>query len=552
MKLCKRHPLLTAWAVGVFVAIGWSANRLAGQEAPAAAGVPAERPATKQPAPPVAEKITPEQLDALVARQSPAATAPNASGDEAFLRRATFDLVGRQPTLDEQRQFAADVSPAKRHDLVERLLASDAFGVNWANYWSDTIAYRTPPPELTYLDYGPLKTWLAAKLNAGATWNEIARELLTAKGKVQDEPAATFVGYHQARATNLAAETSRIFLGQQIGCAECHDHPFDHWKRAEFHALAAFFARTKSKLPQNDGPGTVVSSADKGEYLTPDMADPKAKGTTTQPVFLGGETFDKGQGDAERRERLAAFVTAQSNPWFAKAYVNRIWARLMGRGFYEPVDDLGDSRKPTWPAVHDALAGHFTASGYDVKDLFRLITSSEAYARGVRIDEGHDPAVAGQPLRLRADEVFTALEVGVALPNVTPPKVAATGEFRFPPPPKSTQALINEAFGIDPSLSSGDTPRTMTQALWMMNNVQLQKQINATAGSGTMLAKLLEEERDDPAACQRLFARVLARKATPEELRIALGHIASVGDRGAAFEDLLWSLVNSAEFTTRR
>ena len=153
---------------------------------------------------------------------------------------------------------------------------------------------------------------------------------------------------------------------------------------------------------------------------------------------------------------------------------------------------------------------------------------------------------------MRGDEVFAALRVGLEMPNVTPPAVAPTAAIRFPPPPKSTRDLVHEAFGTDPSLAPVDAPRTIGQALWMMNNDQLQKQIDARPESGTMLAKLLAGEPDDAAAVRALFARVLAREATQAEMRIALQHVAEGGSRGEAFEDLLWSLVNTAEFTSRR
>ena len=510
------------------------------------------------------QRLTSQALDGLIAAQSGAQAQSSRQTDAEFLRRLSFDLIGRQPTLAEQEAFAADQSPDRDAKIVEQFLASDEFGRNWANYWSDVIAYRVPPPELTYLNYEPLKKWLAAKLNQNAPWHDVVRELITATGKIDDVPAATFVGYHAANATNLAAETSRIFLAQQIGCAQCHDHPFDSWQRSQFHQLAAFFARSKSKLPWNDGGATVVSSAEKGEYLMPDMDDPFKKGTQMAPTVLDGDPLGKGMGDLERREQLAAWVTARDNPWFAKALTNRVWARLMGRGFYEPIDDLGDSQSAVWPEVHEALADHFRATDYDMKDLFRLIANTDAYRRGVRTAEPDavESAVAA-PLRLRGDEVFAALAVGIDLPNVTPPKIEPTNEIRFPPPPQSTRDLVNAAFGNDPSFAPVDAPRTMSQALWMMNNEQLQRQIDSSPESGTMLAELHKSEQDDAAAIKKLYRRVLAREATDSEVSLAVQHIRKLGDdknlggemvegRGAAFEDLLWALVNSAEFTTRR
>src|SRR5690606_13912159 len=132
-----------------------------------------------------------------------------------------------------------------------------------------------------------------------------------------------------------------------------------------------------------DGGATVVSSADKGEYLMPDMEDPFKKGTQMQPAVLDGDPLMKGKADLERREELAAWITARDNPWFARALTNRIWARLMGRGFYEPVDDLGDSQQPLWTEVHEPLADHFRATNHDLKDLFRLIASTTAYRKGI-------------------------------------------------------------------------------------------------------------------------------------------------------------------------
>ncbi len=500
------------------------------------------------------EALTSEKLDALVDAQR-GQSDPARPAVAQFLRRVTFDLVGRPPSVGEQEKFADDASPDKSIRLIERLLASPELGVNWANYWADVIGYRVPPPELTYLNYAPLKTWLSGKVNANAPWDVVVRKLLTGKGKVEDQPTATFVGYHQAKPTNLASETARIFLGQNISCAECHDHPFAHWKRDQYHGMAAFFARSKAKLPWNDSGAIVVSAADEGEYSMSDISDPTAKGSNVRPAFLDGRAIKVGQSDKNRRAALARFVTAKDNPWFAKAYTNRVWARLMGRGFYEPLDELDDSQPPLWPEVHAAISRHFVASGFDVKDLFRVVAETRAYAQGVRMtDARHDSDTAPDesPLRLRSDEVFAALHMGLELPNVIPTAVKPTDAVRFPPPPKSTQDLVKLAFGTDPSLRAADAPRTIAQALWMMNNEQLQREINAAPGSGTMLSKLLDSEANDARVCQQLFMRVLARAATDEEVRIGREQVAALGDRRAAFEDLLWALVNSAEFTARR
>src|SRR5690606_2115047 len=144
------------------------------------------------------EPITPQKLDALLEEATGHVMDSPLVDDQWFLRRAALDLVGRQPTLEELREFAADRSPEKRARAVDRLLAHPEYGRNWANYWSDSIAARTPEPQLTFLNYDPFEEWLASQLNEGRTWDEIVFKMLTPIGRVGDNPAGTFIGFHQA------------------------------------------------------------------------------------------------------------------------------------------------------------------------------------------------------------------------------------------------------------------------------------------------------------------------------------------------------------------
>jgi hypothetical protein len=503
-----------------------------------------------------AEPMTPKaltlpELNALLAKELPGGQAID---DELFIRRVYLDVIGRPPTMSERADFLADKNAQRRTKLIDRLLDSPEFGKNWAVYWSDTISFHVPPPELTFLKYDDFKAWLAGKFNDDAGWDATVREILSASGKLKDNPAATFVGFHQGRPAKLAAETARVFLGLQLQCAECHDHKFDHWKREEFHALAAFFARTECKLPWNSADNAVVKDKGKGEYTMPPAFDPRKKGTLMQPVFLTGDTLDDGKNDSERRTFLAEKLTRPDSPWLAKAYVNRVWARLMGRGFFDPVDNMADYQQHLFPKVHLALAAHFTANGFKTKDLYRLILTSEAYQSALPLGKklGEKPAVVMAPRKLSGDEVFESLVRAIGLPNVTPPAQKAPPGVRFPPPPKSTRDLVYDRFAYDTSLCPEEVSRNMNQAMFMMNNDQVAAQIKAGAESGTLLAKLLAAESDDKKAVEQLFEQVLARRASDKEVQIALEHIRSVGSRGEGFEDLLWSLINTAEFTTRR
>ncbi len=487
------------------------------------------------------ELLTPEQFDALLA--GPGRDRQQPVDDLRFLRRVTLDLIGRQPTLDEYRAFIADDSGARREQVIERLLDSEALGTNWGNYWSDVIAARQERPQLTYLNYKPFRGWLQDEFNAGTGWDEIVFRMLTAVGSVGDGPQGSFVGFHQGERNKLAGESARVFLGLKISCAQCHDHPFVDMPQETFHGMAAFFARTKVKLPWNDSNGIEISSAPKGEHRIPGSKEEMV------PTVYRGEPLDHGLSDLDRREQLAYWLVRGDNPFFARAFVNHLQARLLGRGFFDPIDDLGERADALKPEAHDALAGHFVASGFDLKSVLRLLVSTHQY-------QSHRPLAATEfagatPRKLRGDEVFDSLATAIDLPNAKKVIPASTDETRFPPPAKSTRDLVNEVFGFDPATRGSLVTRTMKQAIFMMNNDQLHRLIVASPDEDTMLARLVHSEPDDHAVLDVLYARVLARRPTDSERKILLRHIASVPGRDKAFEDILWSLLNSAEFTTR-
>jgi hypothetical protein len=494
-------------------------------------------------------RLTPGEIDGLMEKHVGGILTARAVDDEAFLRRVTLDLIGRQPTMNEMEGFLADTAADKRAQAVDRLLASPEFGQNWGNYWSDVISYRTPNPELTFLNYTPLKNWLAEQFNQGKGWDETTYNIITAIGKVADNPAVTYIGFHAGDKSRLASETTRIFLSTQIQCAECHDHKFVEMPQETFHHVAAFFVRVSAKLPWNDSSQIVVSSKPSGEHKM------EGRDGEMKPIAFSEREVDLGKSDVARRAELADWIVGPENPWFAKAFVNRVWARMLGRGFCEPVDEIGELGDRVLPEVHAALADHFIASQFDVKDVFRVVALTRSYQREIRDPENGSaakPFTAIAAGRLRGDEVFDSLEAAIELPNVKSEQAAATGEFRFPPPPKSTRDQVNEAFGYDPSAEQANVARTMQQAMLLMNNKQIQAQVNADPASGTVLSKLLVEEKDDEAAVEKLYVKVLARKPTSQEVAIARDHLKAIGNRYTGFEDLLWGMLNSAEFLSRR
>jgi hypothetical protein len=273
------------------------------------------------------------------------------------------------------------------------------------------------------------------------------------------------------------------------------------------------------------------------------------------PRFLTGEAPGQELGDLARRKALADAITAKENYWFAAAFVNRMWGELMGQAFYQPVDSMGPLQEATYPEVLLGLAASFRATDYNVKDLFRTITNSQTYQRQMRMGEGsceHLRFTATYPTRLRADALWEALVGALGpFPEGNAPPQQRPGGAMLPAIFRPTfQNLFKRTFDFDPSLKPDEVEGSVPQALMLMNNQLITSRMKATGD--TPLAKILKEHPQDDEAIRQVYLRTLSRKPTDRELETCRGYIKQVGDRAEAFEDLLWTLVNSTEFQTKR
>ena len=515
--------------------------------------------------------LTPAEVDELLARElkSDKLTPSPLTTDEQFIRRATLDLTGKLPLPADVEEFVADKEPAKRSKLIDRLLASDEYPRHWARYWRDVLVARATSERVKRTGLAlRFEDWMMGELKANRSWGDIAHEIIQANGELRfDNTDAKngdlfFMFSHEGAdaANERAAEVSRIFMGIQIQCAQCHDHPSDIWKRNQFHELAAFFARTRERpiRDQQRLVGFALFSTPRGEHEMPDKDDPK-KTTTIHPKFLTGETINHGLEDLERRKALAKFVTSRDNYWFSAAYVNRIWGDLMGQGFYQPVDNMGPLQEATYPNLLVRLAASFKATNYDEKALFRLIMNSQAYQRQIRLgDQSNDHLhfAGSYPTRLRADALWDSL-VG-ALGPLQPERPGmgmggAGGKGPMPGPFMrrfGLEGIFQATFGFDPSTKSDEVEGSVPQALMLMNNPAINNRMRA--GGNTVLEKILTSYPDNDEAIKMLYLRVLARKPTANEAETCRKYIAEVGKRNEAFEDILWTLTNSAEFQTKR
>jgi hypothetical protein len=360
---------------------------------------------------------------------------------------------------------------------------------------------------------------------------------------------------------------ARIFLGIQIQCAQCHDHKTDRWTREQFHELTAFFPRVALRPVRDAAERTFVLVGDdrasrrprppdgrrgRPEHYMPDLSDPSARGTLMTPTFfLTGQHLALGTPDAVRRETLARWIT--ESPWFAKAYVNRMWSELVGESLYVcgSVDDLGPDRTCKAPETMEYLSAQFVACGHDTGWLFQVIAATQAYQRQGRARHpvAEQPFAANCWQRLRADSLFNALasvlefsETQQARRKQNNPRNARG---------RGPRAGFQLTFGYDPSEPRDEITGSIPQALTLMNAREIHRLLDAN-NSTTVLGRLLRDEPDDEAVCEELYLRALARLPSAEELDTCLDYVREIGSREEAFEDMLWALVNSTEFLHRR
>jgi hypothetical protein len=494
--------------------------------------------------------ITVEKLNALLATELTALgqTSDGAPiADDKFIRRAYLDLIGQLPSPADVTEFLVEASPNKREKLVDRLLALPQFGENWGRYWKDAISYRNTAGfnrEIAF-DFQP---WISEQFNKNLGWDKVVTAILTANGKAEDNPQGLLLAAHDMMPAEMASETARLFMGLQIGCAQCHDHNTDHWKREQFHELAAFFGKVSVRRTAADmfRSADIVEKRFGGEYRMPDLENPSRPGTVTYPIFLTGQPAPKGAGDLDRRKALAEFIASPKNPLFAKAFVNRVWASFVGSPFTGTVDDVGEQKEVSLPKTFDALSTSFAASKFEVKRLMKTIILSDAYQRHYETsgEEGSPKAAASAPTRLASTQIFDALTWAVG--DLGPPRNRLAGgprAARF----QSVAQMVETVFGFDPSSDAGQVEGSIPQALLLMNNPQINARINATR-SDAILAKILKTHPADDDAIRALYLRTLARTPTEAELGRCRSFLAEVKSRSEAFEDILWALVNTAEF----
>jgi len=476
--------------------------------------------------------------------------------DATFVRRVTVDVAGRLPTPRETQNFLADDDPNKRDKLIDRLLDSTDYADYFANTWSALLRNKRSQPTYARGTFA-FHDWVRDSLLANKPYDRFVREVLTASGEIDTNPPVAW--YRQVKDPNAQLQdTAQLFLGMRLQCAQCHHHPFEKWSQQDYYQFSAFFSRLARKPGPRRGDEIVFFRRGAASATNPKTRQ------SVKPAPLGGPALDL-SAEQDPRIALADWITSKDNPYFARALVNRYWKHFLGRGIVEPEDDLRQTNPPTNPDLLDALARHFQESGYDLKDLVRTICRSTVY----QLDSApnQDNAVDKQnfsryyPRRLVAETLLDAAN-------------ALTGsEGRFEGLPADTSAVglpdnsYNESsyflmvFGRPDASSSCECERSqqpsLAQSLHLLNAKEVQEKL--TAGDGRAAKLAADAGRSDEQKIAELYLFAYSRAPDSGEVAAATDYVERAAShangneqaaaRRHAYEDLIWALLNTKEFS---
>jgi hypothetical protein len=511
------------------------------------------------------------------ADMQPSAVAP----DGEWCRRVHLDVIGRVPSTEELQRFLSDSTPGKRKALVARLLGDeyvDEYARNWTDVWTTVLIGRDVANER--VNRSGMRQYLRRAFSKNLAYDQFMEELVTASGANANRKdvdgfngATNFLAGKMEEmgvenAVQATAKTAQIFLGLQVQCTQCHNHPFNKGKQNQFWEMNAFFRQTRA-LRRFDGSRDIqwvelVDEDWKGEGGNPEEAElyyelRNGLMKVAYPVFIDGTEISKSgylPGKMEdgtpygvhRRQELAKLIKA--SPFFPKAIVNRIWGHFLGYGFTKPVDDLGEHNPPSHPELLDGLAEQFREQSFDLKELVRWIVLSRPYALSSRTAAGNakdDPMLGEKPKfshfylrQMQAEQLYESLLTATQADKTQRGEEAAKKKDEW-----MSQFVI--AFGTDEGDDATTFNGSIPQVLMMFNG-ELIKQATST-GKGGFLDVVATSGGSPKAKIETLYLAALARKPSAKEVATANAILgARKGDVVGSLQDIWWAVLNSNEF----
>ena len=509
------------------------------------------------------------------------------SDDAAFLRRVTLDLCGLLPTLSERELFLTEQAPDKRDRLVDRLLQRPEFSDYWTKKWMDVLRVSRDSIQLTGAQQ--YQKWLRARIAGDASFAETVKTLLTAEGESYANPEVNFFCVPPTPKTvtdplylqkDLAESTAQLFLGVRLQCAQCHNHPFERWTQDDYLSLAAFFTQVKRSRLGKAGPSGRPDRRQMAitvDLKAPELARP-GETTNVLPHFPGEPQLALEAG-SDRRGALADWLTSPANAFFSKAVANRVWFHLHGRGVVDPVDDMRDTNPSSNDPLLEGLAAELVRHDYRLAPLIRSIVLSATYQfvsqpnKLNRKDGRYFSHMMARPLPAEVlldviCDVTDVPETYVIMKDYT--IGIPTEKLHLPMGTRAVQLPVNDivtlintsgkyvryeshpflrVFGQPNRTQTCECDREQTfsrkQALELIVGPLVTKKLAATEN---ILTHLLAQELAPREILNTLYLRSLSRMPGPETAVVLLEYVATSSDPRAAWEDVLWTLLNSQEF----
>lgn len=498
---------------------------------------------------PSSSKHLDRHIDAVLKREG--ITPSKQTNDAAFLRRIHLDMTGVIPTPEQVSEFLDDSSPNKRSRKIDELIKSQQSIEYWTGIWTNWLIGRRGDGDDRRVG---LENWVKKSLRTNMPYNIFVNELVTANGELRDNGAGNYVLRYDRSPVLLTSHTSRLFLGLPMQCAECHDHKTESWLQKDFYGVAAFFTGIQSEQKGMLEEINMIGEKEEMDnfLITNNPKQDKAiyvdsMKESVPPQFLDGTEY-KGEL-TKKREALAEWMTAKSNPYFSKAIVNRIWKHFMGRGFVEPVDGFGEEYPATNPELLAWLAEDFVIHGYDLQHLMRIILHSRAYQRSSETNESNkDDEIYYSHAYMKpltAEQFFSSMLQATVLGRMQKSKTPIQLK-------RMKRNYLNQYLFL---LDNGEMEEieafngTVPKALMMINGSLVNDSANYKARD-SFIRYVLDNWRETIDRVQFIYLTVLSRKPTGQEQTFFQRYLerSLYRSKDLAYEDLYWVLLNSAEF----
>ncbi|MCA9176086.1 MAG: DUF1549 domain-containing protein [Planctomycetales bacterium] len=522
-------------------------------------------PSVVEAAPPLRDLVD-QHVQAARAQQQ---IAPAELCDDAeFLRRVYLDLLGLIPTPDEAVNFLDDESADKRGVLIARLLEHPRFAVHQSDIWDQVYFGRNPPGFGTREREG-FQRWLQQQFRDNVPYDRWARQLLQAEGNTVEQGAPMFYVQYKNAPEDATQAVTQKFLGVQLQCARCHDHPFDQWTQQDFYGVAAFLARLEvvDVGTRNKQKAFEIGEKNLGDVLFTGPAaqqTPGKKGEPIQPKFLGAEAleepslpsdfkeprnFPNGKSPPKpqfsRKDALANWIASKENPYFARAAANRIWAQFMGKGIVEPVDNLSPANPPSHPELLEALATSLAEHDFDLKWFIAELLNSQTYQLSSAGANAEAKPLWYERARYRplsAEELLESWVIASGYDRVleaskqdSPERLNVRGV---------TWGYLIGAFG-EPNDGVGNFQGGLHEHLYL-NNGQVRQLISDRPGS--LHHALTQSDQSWEQRVEQLFLQTLSRRPSDDETKKFVEFLDSDQDPRGRLHDAIWTLLTCSEF----